>query len=120
MRAWWEEDYERSQRLWQRDLAKEGESELPPEKCQPVVAKAILDAHLASGACLMIAPLQDWLACCLSGKYNTRDPLLERINDPTNSKHYWCWRSHVNVEDLSADKEFISTVSDMIKGTGRG
>ncbi|UPR01497.1 4-alpha-glucanotransferase [Chloropicon primus] len=120
VRAWWEEDYERAKRLWSRDLSKDGESDPPPPECKPFVVKAILDAHLASGACLMIAPLQDWLACCLSGKYNTVEASEERINDPTNSKHYWSFRSHVNVEDLCGDEELVSLVRDMVSSSGRG
>ena len=112
VRAWWEEDYERSQRLWSRDLARDGE-DAPPAKCGPAVAQAILRAHLASGACLMIAPLQDWLACCPSGKYSTAEALEERINDPTKSKHYWRWRQQCLLEDLCEDEELQSTVRGM-------
>lgn len=123
LRAWWEQDKERARRLWSRDFAnaweveKEDGERFPPEKCEPFVAKAILEAHLATQSCLMIAPLQDWLA--LSPLYNKRNPSEERINDPTNSKHYWCYRSHVLLEDLKEDANFKKEIRQMIRESGR-
>merc|ERR1719161_3005436 len=71
IRAWWEEDSQRAERLWQRDLKHTVSSvESPPSDCQPFVAEALLSQHLNSPACLMIAPIQDYLA--LSPKYNKR------------------------------------------------
>lgn len=72
----------------------------------------ILEAHLASNAVLMIAPLQDWLA--LNAAYTTREALEERINIPSTSKHYWCYRLHVTLEKLLLDQKIIRSIKDLI------
>lgn len=93
LRAWWEEDEHRAQRLWERDYAHEGcvaeggTEALPPKECRPEVAAAIMRGHLESPACIVIVPIQDLFA--LDAKYSTRPAMEERINDPTKSKHYW-------------------------------
>jgi 4-alpha-glucanotransferase len=123
LRAWWEDDYGRAKRLWQRDFQRQvqvdemtGEAE-PPMECKPFVAKAIFSQHLQSPACLMVAPMQDFLA--LSSEYNKRPAAEERINDPTNSKHFWCYRMHVTLEELAQDESFCKLISDMVRTSGR-
>ena len=47
-------------------------------------------------------------------------PSEERINIPGDSKHYWRFRMHVNIEDLIHEDEFNGELLYMIQKSGRG
>jgi 4-alpha-glucanotransferase len=66
---------------------------------------------------LTILPLQDWLS--MDGALRRLNPHDERINVPANSRHYWRYRMHMSVEQLSEAKEFNDTLSGMIAASGR-
>ena len=42
------------------------------------------------------------------------DENAERINIPADPHHYWRYRMHVNIEDLTKDEEFSHTISELI------
>ena len=44
----------------------------------------------------------------LSADYIQRPAAEETINDPTNPKHYWRYRMHVTVEELSANRRLLA------------
>lgn len=114
LRAWWEEDEGRRRRFFQEVV---GSNELPPDKCTPEIAYYILQKHVESPSMWSIFPLQDLLA--LKEDYTTRPAFEETINDPTNPRHYWRYRVHVTMESLLKDKSLISTIKDLICGSGR-
>jgi 4-alpha-glucanotransferase len=45
-----------------------------------------------------ILPLQDWLA--IDGEVRLPDQHAERINLPSNPRHFWNYRMHLKLEDL--------------------
>ena len=52
----------------------------------------------------------------LSARVPHRPAPEETINDPTNPKHYWRFRMHVNLEQLAADPTFLSGLREMMAG----
>ena len=114
IRAWWEEDREVTDQFWQMILGNQGEA---PYFCEPWICRQILEQHVWSPAMLTILPLQDWLS--MDPQLRREDPNVERINVPANSRHYWRYRMHLTLEQLTAADEFNSTLSDMIAASGR-
>ncbi|BBH06999.1 disproportionating enzyme 2, partial [Prunus dulcis] len=114
LRAWWEEDEERRQRYFKNVV---GSDMSPPARCVPDIAHFIIREHVESPSMWAIFPLQDLLV--LKEEYTTRPATEETINDPTNPKHYWRYRVHVTVEALIKDKELVSTIKDLVSGSGR-
>jgi putative 4-alpha-glucanotransferase len=47
------------------------------------------------------------------------DPNAERINVPSNPKHYWRYRMHVSIEDLMKNTSFNEQITDLINQAGR-
>lgn len=56
----------------------------------------------------------------MSEKYNDRPPEEESINDPTNPRHYWRYRMHVNLETLLEDEELANEIDTLLKSGSRG
>ncbi|MFA6335555.1 MAG: 4-alpha-glucanotransferase [Bacteroidales bacterium] len=97
IRAWWKENNDTT--------------------CEPWLCEKILELHLLSPSMLSIFPIQDWFS--ISGRLRRENPDDERINVPSNPKHYWRYRIHINLEELVNDEEFIASVRKMIESTGR-
>ncbi|KAG7013855.1 4-alpha-glucanotransferase DPE2 [Cucurbita argyrosperma subsp. argyrosperma] len=114
LRAWWEEDEERRGRFMKNVI---GSDILPPTQCIPEIAHFILKQHFEAPSMWAIFPLQDLLA--LKDEYTTRSAKEETINDPTNPKHYWRYRSHVTLESLMKDKELQETIKVLSVESGR-
>lgn len=55
----------------------------------------------------------------MSQRYTTRPALEETINDPTNPKHYWRYRMHVNLEDIASDTSLMKSLSSLLESAGR-
>jgi 4-alpha-glucanotransferase len=110
VRAWWKENKETTRQFYNQVLWKNGEA---PDDCDPDTAAEIVNIHLTSPAMWVILPLQDWLA--MDGKIRRDNPIEERINEPSNPRHYWRYRMHLKIEDLAAEQEFNNKVSNMIK-----
>jgi len=114
VRAWWKENSENSQQYYQQVLWKQGSA---PEDCTPEIAKEILQLHLASPAMWVIIPLQDWMA--MNGQLRRENPEEERINVPSNPRHYWRYRMHITLEQLLKEDGFNDEVLSMIKKSAR-
>ncbi len=114
IRAWWEEDKHLTQRFYNRALGIQGPA---PEKCESWIAERIVRQHLESPAMLVILPMQDWLA--MDDKLRFADPNAERINVPSNPRNFWCYRMHLNLEDLLKQEEFNEQLKSMIIESGR-
>ena len=114
LREWWQEDRERSQRFYNQVIAFQGEA---PYFCEPWLVKEILNQHLLSKAMWAIIPFQDLIA--MSGNLRREDPSAERINNPSNSKHYWRYRMHLNIEDLLMEQKFNEMLYEMVNQSGR-
>ncbi len=108
LRAWWEEDREKTQRFYNEQMGWWGEA---PKEMSPEIASFILNQHMYSPAMWVILPLQDWLA--IDGEIRLADQHAERINQPDNPRHFWCYRMHLKVEDLLKADSFNQKVRDL-------
>ena len=114
VRAWWEEDPQVTERFYHDVLGGQGAA---PKECEPEICRKIVRQHLSSPAMFTILPLQDWLS--MDGSLRRIDPHEERINVPANPRHYWRYRMHLTVEQLSSANEFNSILSEMISSSER-
>ena len=64
-----------------------------------------------SPAMWVILPLQDWLA--IDENVRLADPKAERINIPSNPRHFWKYRMHLTVEELLSNDEFNKHVRNL-------
>ena len=115
IREWWEEDRGKSQLFYKEQMGQYGGA---PHYAEPYVVKSILLQHLWSPAMWSVFQLQDLFAM---NKYlRLVYPSEERINIPGDSKHYWRFRMHVDIEDMIHEDEFNGELLDMIQKSGRG
>ena len=108
LREWWEEDRNLTQDYYNHALGNYGEA---PQYCEPWVAKQILQKHLESPAMWTVILVQDLLA--MNGDLRRENPLDERINVPANPDHFWNYRMHLKVEDITGDSEFCQELKAM-------
>lgn len=114
IRGWWEEDLAKSQRFFNTVLNEESKC---PTTAEPWICERIVDLHLKSSSMLCILPLADWLST--DGNIRRANPTDERINIPANSRHYWCYRMHLTIEELAAHTEFNKHLLTKIKAACR-
>ena len=114
IRAWWEEDRNKTQRFYNKVLEEPAEA---PLFCEPWVNRAIVMQHLYSPAMWSIFQLQDLLGT--SEKLRRANPHEERINVPANANHYWRYRMHLTLEDLIKEKEFNQHLRELAGNSGR-
>jgi len=115
IRAWWqEEDWAYIQRFYEQELKLEGNH---PMQCEPYVAQAIIRQHLQWPSMWTVFPLQDLLA--MDGRLRLEDPFAERINIPADPNHYWRYRMHLTLEELSEEKPFMYLVRAMLQNANR-
>ena len=108
LRAWWEEDHNATQDYYNHIL---GEYGAAPQFCEPEICKKIIKSHLDGGSMLTILPIQDWLS--IDPTIRKTDPNSERINIPSNPKHYWRFRLHLNMEDLIRNEELTKVIKSL-------
>jgi len=92
-------------------------SEMHNEDCQVQICEKIVKEHLDSPAMLTILPLQDWFS--LEPALRIASPADERINIPSNPKHYWRFRMNVSLEHLLKMKDYNKYVSLLISTSNR-
>jgi 4-alpha-glucanotransferase len=114
LRAWWREDRETTQKYYNQVLWKNGAA---PEDCDSGLCRQIVANHLNSPSMLAILPLQDWLS--IDDKLKRTNPEEERINIPAIAQHYWRYRMHLTLEELSEAGELNGLVKGLIKSSGR-
>ena len=114
IRAWWEEDREKTQHFYNNVLQQWGAA---PQFAEPWICDKIVCDHLNSPAILTILPLQDWLS--VSGDLRRENPQEEQINVPANPFHYWRYRMHITLEYLLEQKVFNQSIKDRIVNSGR-
>lgn len=114
IRGWWEEDLDRAQRFYNDVLGHFGEA---PKVCESWVSREMIIQHLHSPGMWAIFPIQDLIA--MDEKLRLEDPFAEQINEPSNPKHYWRFRLHLNMEDLLEANEFNNMLNDLVTLSGR-
>ena len=114
IRVWWEENREKTSNFYHNTLGNGGDV---PYFAEPWVCRQILDQHVKSPSMLCIIPLADWLS--MDGNLRRENPADEVINVPANPKHYWRYRMHITLEELQQAHEFNTSLTEMIKNSGR-
>ena len=114
IRAWWEEDSFKTKRFYNLLMGHDGE---PPAFCEPLINKEIILQHLYSPAMWSVFQLQDLMG--MSASFRREDPMEERINNPSQSEHYWNYRIHINLEDLLKESDFNSELKGYVEASGR-
>ena len=114
IREWWAESPQLSQTFYNNILHRPGAA---PFDCTTDLCTQIVKSHLDSPAILTILPFQDWTSIDAS----VRNPnyMSERINIPSNPRHYWRYRMHISLEELNDSKEFNKLVYEMNRSSGR-
>ena len=114
LRQWWELDRSITQRYFNNVLHEGGEA---PVYAEPWICEKIIDLHFKSPSMLCILPLQDMLA--MDGALRRQNPADERINIPANPRHYWRYRMHMTLKELSEASDFNQRLRGMIENSGR-
>ena len=114
LRAWWREDAAATQRFYNEELHYEGEA---PENLTGVLATDIIRAHMDSSSLLALFAWQDLMA--MDERLRRADYGAERINEPANRNHVWCYRMHITIEQLLDERGFNDFLRSMIIETKR-
>lgn len=114
LRQWWSEDKVRTQAYYNTVLRHDGTA---PQPLPGWIAAEVVRNHLKSKSMLCLLSWQDWLAT--DEALRAADADTERINVPSEPRHYWRWRMHLTLEQLMQAEEFNSKVRSMIKQCGR-
>jgi 4-alpha-glucanotransferase len=114
LRGWWEEDRSKIQQFFNNELGQWGSA---PAFCEAWINRAIVLQHLYSPAMWSVFQLQDLLG--MSESLRRSNPADERINMPSNPKHYWRYRMHITIEQLLKEKEFNHDLKLAIHESGR-
>lgn len=114
IRGWWMENKASTQRYFNKVLWHQGAA---PEDATPQLCREMIGKCLDAPSMLCILPLQDWMA--MDGDLRRANHAEERINEPSESRHYWRYRMHVTLERLLADDSFKNLVKDNISHSGR-
>ena len=114
IRGWWTEDPALTQKFYREELQQEGGA---PAECSPELNELVVRQHLASPAMWSIFQLQDLMG--MDGTLRSADVDAERINIPANPKHYWRYRMHLTLEQLSEAEGFNAKLRGLLDDSGR-
>ncbi|MDR1227373.1 MAG: 4-alpha-glucanotransferase [Prevotellaceae bacterium] len=109
LREWWEEDRAATQRFYNSVLHKQGEA---PATCEPWIVHDIILQHIHAPSMWAVFPLQDLLA--MSEDLRLKNAHAERINVPSNPRHYWRYRMHLTLDQLSNYQGFSDKLKEMM------
>ncbi|MEN9951962.1 MAG: hypothetical protein RLZZ520_230 [Bacteroidota bacterium] len=114
LREWWLENKNSTQTFYNQQLWQHGAA---PEEATTAVVRSIILQHLSSPAMWTVFQLQDLFA--MYNELRIDNPFAERINIPGDSKHYWRFRMHKNLEDIINDQSFNEDLKYCITSSGR-
>ncbi len=114
IRLWWEEDAQKSQRYFNNVLRFPG---VAPKKIDSFICEHIIRNHLWSSAMWTIFQLQDWIS--MSDTLRAEDYSCERINEPSNPRHFWSYRVHFDIQKLLDAVTFNSRIKELLTLSGR-
>ncbi|MFZ1705282.1 MAG: 4-alpha-glucanotransferase [Saprospiraceae bacterium] len=101
IRGWWEKDHEVAKEFYYNYMFAYGYT---PMKCEPRIVQFIVEDHLSGPSMLTIFPLQDLVG--MDADLRRLDSEAEQINEPSNPKHYWRFRFHMELENLLGQQKF--------------
>ncbi|HET9503490.1 MAG TPA: 4-alpha-glucanotransferase [Hymenobacter sp.] len=116
LRGWWEEDRVRTQRFFETMLGRM--RQLAPYYAEPWVIREIIVQHLHSPAMWAIFPLQDLLA--MDNHLRRDNPHDEQINVPSNPQHFWKYRLHLPLEELTDAVGLNEQLHALVAESSRG
>eukprot|EP00178_Gracilaria_changii_P006427 TRINITY_DN210_c0_g1_i1.p1 TRINITY_DN210_c0_g1~~TRINITY_DN210_c0_g1_i1.p1 ORF type:complete len:1016 (+),score=278.41 TRINITY_DN210_c0_g1_i1:186-3050(+) len=117
-RGWWEQmGAEQRLRYWTQVMKRDARK-APPASCAPDICEWAVRDHLKSAAMWAIFPLQDLLA--MEGSVRRKVASEEQINEPSSAEHNWCFRLHLNVEDILSNTSFVQRLAALNAEAGRG
>lgn len=114
LRGWWEEDYQQTQRYYNTMLGHYG---VAPAVATPELCEEVVRNHLRSNSILCVLALQDWMS--IDGTWRNANVQEERINVPSNPRHYWRYRMHLTLEALMKADSLNEKIKELVKQTGR-
>jgi 4-alpha-glucanotransferase len=114
LRGWWEEDRNLTQIFFNEMLGEYGQM---PYFCEAWVNRKLIRQHLHSPAMWTIFQLQDLLGS--DAALRRDNPNEERINLPSNPKHYWRYRMHLTLDTLAMQSGFNADLKGLIGESGR-
>ena len=114
LRGWWRENKELTHRYFVEMLGGWGEA---PENAPGWLCDSIVKQHLMGNSMLCILAWQDWLS--IDEEVRNPDPDAERINIPSNPRHYWRYRMHLTIEQLLRCNRLNNRIHEMIRQSGR-
>lgn len=109
IRGWWEGNVSTAQAYYHLILNQVGEA---PRECTPGIVEAIVRDHLASPSIFAIFPIQDLMG--MDEILRKQDSFSEQINEPSNPRHYWRYRMHLDIETLSENEAFCDKIKAMV------
>ena len=115
IRLWWEtSNFSEIQFFYNSILNLQGRA---PSKCNHFILQRIINLHLNWPGMWAIFPLQDLLA--LDPEWSNIPAENERINVPSNPNHFWNYRFHLSIEELSRNKSLNQLIQGMVLSSGR-
>lgn len=114
IRGWWEEDRSLTQRFFNEIMGQWGNA---PYFCEAWVNRNIVEQHLHSPAMWSIFQLQDLMG--IDAGLRRENPHEERINIPSNPRHYWRYRMHISLSELQASESLNRDLTRMLVEAGR-
>lgn len=114
LREWWEEDTPQTQRYYNQVLHHYGTA---PAHASGLLCEQIIRQHLYGNSMLCILSFQDWLS--LDEAWRSPNKESERINIPSDPHHYWRYRMHLTLEELSEAESLNHKIKELILQTGR-
>jgi 4-alpha-glucanotransferase len=109
IRGWWESDYAIAQDFFNNYFKLPGEA---PGECVTEIVQSIVEDHLSSPSMLAIFPIQDLVGMDSSLRREVASE--EQINDPSNSRHYWKYRFHINIEELATARNLNEKIEGFL------
>lgn len=114
IRGWWQSNHEVASEFYYNYLHWSGYA---PYECTTDIVRAVVHDHLASPSMLAIFPIQDLVG--MDGELRYPIAEAEQINEPSNPKHYWKFRFHLNIEELLQANGLNGYIRDIISRSGR-
>ena len=113
-RGWWKESKEQTHRYYEQMLGGWGEA---PEEAPGWLCDSVVQQHLMGNSMLCILSWQDWIS--IDEEVRNPDTDAERINIPSNPRHYWRYRMHMTIEQLLRCNRLNNRIRDLIRQSGR-
>jgi 4-alpha-glucanotransferase len=114
VRLWWEGNPEQAGRYYREVLNGEGRQ---PAECTAELCEQIIVRHLNTNSMFAVFPLEDWLST--DSDLRRADATEERINVPSDPRHYWRYRMHLTFRDLIRAEKFTGKIRRLVIDSGR-